>query len=227
MNRLLLFGDIRENYPDMSRRLFFGDGNGFRSMVLILQNAGIAELFLPLTDLWQKKDGCDCRTVLLSEPGWQEEAAAALNEAELILVGPGKTMVYREALLNSPVGGLIRRRVSEGVTFAGISAGAMLAGELLARDTETGVAVFPALGLLKGVCVEPHYDTAGRDASLRYQMEHTGLRLGLGIGSECCAEIVDGRNVTVHGNGECVVRKAANGDSAADRVFDAGGSFAL
>lgn len=225
MIKLILFGGIGENFPTLSVQALFNGARTAGSMALLLQDEIIAEPFRQVAGRWAEY--CSkIDFILLSQLDWTKKAADAVKSASIILLGPGKTMKYRDAILASSVGNLIAQRVAVGIPYAGISAGAMLAGECLARDTEDGIAVFPALGLLKGMCIEPHYESPDRDASLQYQMKNTGLNRGLGIGNAVCA-LISGDDCIVAGNGLCTLKQRCDAGGETEAHYQAGDQFSF
>lgn len=225
MSHLLLFGGIGENFPAISCDLLLNNHLQNGLLVLLVQNVEIADYCKWITKPWN--DFVDVCIVSLSDGVGTESIADTMKAASIVAIGPGKTMVYGEAILNGPLGGLIMQKVYSGAFYIGISAGAILAGERLVRDTASGVQVFPALGLVDDVCIEPHYDTAGKDASLMFQMKNTGLRYGLGIGNAACLEVVDGSNYMVHGEGACAVWKRDGNGVLLQYEYHLGMTFTL
>lgn len=100
-------------------------------------------------------------------PDAREDAAGAVRElsaARLVVLPGGSPSRLLEALRETPVGPLLRELLQDSVAISGSSAGAMVLGGwtvLPERRGEHGVAVEPALGLVPGVVVVPHWSGGG------------------------------------------------------------------
>ncbi|MDQ6649199.1 MAG: Type 1 glutamine amidotransferase-like domain-containing protein [Actinomycetota bacterium] len=91
-------------------------------------------------------------------------ASAALSEARLVVLPGGSPSRLRAALLETPVGALIRELLAAGVMVMGSSAGAMLLCEWTVLP-EGGPRVASGLGCVPNALVLPHW-TGSRAAWL-------------------------------------------------------------
>jgi cyanophycinase len=89
------------------------------------------------------------------------EHAAALAGAELIYLSGGNPRHLVGSLDGSAAWGAIRAAWAGGATLAGSSAGAMALGELTVAPFPAPPSWVPALGLLPGIGILPHYDRFG------------------------------------------------------------------
>lgn len=102
--------------------------------------------------------------VPVAESVHRKDAAGALQllrEADGILVGGGETFVLLGELHRTGQLEVIRQRVLAGVPFAGVSAGANVAGLLIGTTNDFPVAEIPtrdALGIFPAV-INPHHPT--------------------------------------------------------------------
>jgi dipeptidase E len=132
--------------------------------------------------------------VPVSESLHRGDAAGALEllrRADGILVGGGETFVLLSDLYQTGQLAIMRERVLAGVPFAGISAGANIAGLLIGTTNDFPVAEIPtrdALGILPAV-INPHHplpeakgEFDGRVGKikiyLKFNPDHTVLGLG-------------------------------------------------
>ncbi len=89
-----------------------------------------------------------------------ELALAALRTARLLVLPGGSPSRLLTALTGSPVGALVTALVEDGGVVMGASAGAMVLGAwtvLPDRRGPAGMVVAPALGVVPGVLVVPHW----------------------------------------------------------------------
>jgi cyanophycinase-like exopeptidase len=89
------------------------------------------------------------------------EHVAALAGADLIYLSGGDPRHLIETLRGSAAWAAIRTAYAGGAILAGSSAGAMALGELVTSPRAATPAWQPALGLVPGIGVLPHYDRFG------------------------------------------------------------------
>lgn len=89
------------------------------------------------------------------------EHVAALAGADLIYLSGGDPRHLIETLRESAAWAAIRAAHAEGTILAGSSAGAMALGELVISPRAAAPSWQPALGLVPGIGVLPHYDRFG------------------------------------------------------------------
>ncbi|HWH28616.1 MAG TPA: Type 1 glutamine amidotransferase-like domain-containing protein [Mycobacteriales bacterium] len=91
-------------------------------------------------------------------------AVRSLRAAGLVVLPGGSPSRLLGALRETPVGALLGELLADGVALSGSSAGAMVLGGwtvLPERRGAHGLAVEPALGLVPGVVVVPHWSGGG------------------------------------------------------------------
>jgi len=114
-----------------------------------------------------------------------------LQAATGIFAGGGDTPVYHRLYAGGRQRALIRRRCEQGVPFAGVSAGAMLAMQrcvFLAVETpERTLQVVPGLGLVSELVIGVHYTEQNALPEMIEAMAQTHTRQGLGIDDGACA----------------------------------------
>jgi cyanophycinase-like exopeptidase len=118
-----------------------------------------------------------------------EDAAAAVDDAGLLVLTGGSPRRLRDALRDTGLGDRIAARWADGVPVMGASAGAMVAcaTTLLPAwraDPSTG----PGLGLLDDHVVVPHFD-GRRGAWVRVALTAAPVVLGI---PECSGVLIDG-----------------------------------
>lgn len=89
------------------------------------------------------------------------EHAATLAEADLIYLSGGNPRHLVESLRDGPAWAAMLRARARGAVLAGSSAGAMALAGLTVSPRTQPPAWLPALGLVPGVGVLPHYDRFG------------------------------------------------------------------
>lgn len=115
MSRLLLFGGVGENFPALSCDLLFYNYQQTGLLVLLVQNDEIADYCKQITKSWNGY--ADVRIVSLSAGVGMESIVDTVKAASIVAIGPGKTMLYREAILNGPLSGLIMQKVESGTPY--------------------------------------------------------------------------------------------------------------
>lgn len=139
-----------------------------------------------------------------SDPGHVQ----AIGEADLVYLSGGKPRHLLEALDGTPAGDAVRAAHDRGAIIAGCSAGAMV---LAARQADLGTPMLPfpvrwrpALGLIQGVAVLPHYDAWPEPmaAAIALQGSRRGVVLGL---DEATAAVGRDGVYQVHGRGRVTV----------------------
>ena len=129
-------------------------------------------------------------------------ALAALDGADLVVLPGGSPARLLDALQSTPVGAWLVTAVHEGTAVSGASAGAMvLCGWTVLPDQagQRGVAVVPALGLVDGVVVVPHWSGGGSRGDWLRAIAATvpeGTEV-LGLPEESGVFLLDGRLTAV------------------------------
>lgn len=158
--------------------------------------------------------GCDAFGVpILDRAGAEDPAhAAKLAGANLIYLSGGNPRHLTDALRETPAWAAIRAAFAGGATLAGSSAGAMALAELVVSPRSAEPSWQPALGLVPGIGVLPHFDRFGgaRTGPLS-AIAPAGLTI-LGIDEDTIVMLADGtatvlgaRTVTVLRDGEATI----------------------
>ena len=149
---------------------------------------------------------------VVGAPDAREDAAGAVRElsaARLVVLPGGSPSRLLTALRETPVGALLAELHADGAGLSGASAGAMVLGGwtvLPEQRGEHGFAVAPALGLVPGVVVVPHWHGGGsRGGWLRAIAAAAPEATVLGLPEES-GVLVEGRQVQAAGQtASCVV----------------------
>lgn len=222
---IYLFSDLGATFERNSAP-FVAEAGGARARIGVLMGAptGWEPYFPRYRDPWLRLGAGEVVPVV---PGGVLDA---LSTASGIFVCGGDTRLYHAAYAHGPAAELIRRRHAEGVPYAGLSAGAIIAADpcilwgdrlttadnvLALRGADDGcdadLQTAPGLGLLRGCLVEPHLAERGGLPRLVAAMERSGTPLGLGLDDPTCVEVRDG-GLTVHGRGRAwMVERALPG----------------
>ncbi len=141
---------------------------------------------------------------------------AALAGADLIYLSGGDPRHLIDTMLGSAAWAAIRTAHAGGTILAGSSAGAMALGELVISPRAAAPTWQPALGLVPGIGVLPHYDRFGgaRTAPL-VAVAPPGLTI-LGIDEDTVILTVDGASRVLGARGVTILQ----GDAAT--IFGAG-----
>jgi cyanophycinase len=156
----------------------------------------------------------------------RESASTHVREASGIIVGGGDTPTYQRLYATEPLRTVIRDRCLDGVPYAGLSAGALIACDpcvRLPREPTGGrITILPGLGLLQGLLVGVHFNRPGRLPYLLEAMRETGIRIALGIDEAACVVVEDGKPKRVLGSSayEITLEDAATGRHSVSKLSD-------
>lgn len=165
----------------------------------VAESGGGAELIVVLSQMreepWRGAGSVEllaehgARNVLLLsfvEIGEQERAVAAeaIGRARGVWLPGGDQELFMERWGAAWLGGLLRRRVAEGLNVFGTSAGAMaMSGPMMIAgpgDREGTVSLKPGLGLT-AFLVDTHYRERGREPRLADGVRRSGVSGALGL----------------------------------------------
>jgi peptidase E len=113
-----------------------------------------------------------------------ERLVGELDGVDLVYVAGGDPRFLLETLRDSLVWQRLAKAIGEGCVLAGSSAGAMVVGEAMFYRREWT----PALGLLPGICVLPHFQEWGAEVlpELREASRERGIALfGIDVSTAC------------------------------------------
>jgi len=150
---------------------------------------------------WEKRGVIRPHVIVPADDGLLDlpVAISVLRAATGIFMAGGRTSAYHRLYASEPLRTMIRRRYSEGIPFAGLSAGALLSPDIcLLRPTpnapDQAFEIVEGLGLVSDLIVEVHFtEGVGTYPTLLEGMSRTKTRHGLGIGASACAVLEDGR----------------------------------
>jgi cyanophycinase len=173
-------------------------------------------------EMWKQLGVREIVKVSLADPA---AALAVLQKATLIWMPGGFQGLLMKTLAGTPIPDEIRKRLTEGATIGGASAGAAAMSSTMIADETTpeGVGIAGAttdvgLGLWPEAIVSPHFSERRRlNPLLAILRDHPGL-LGVGI-DEGTAVIVSDGELEVMGRGTVVIvtaRRAASGRASSD-----------
>ncbi len=193
-----------EEHPD---GFLAAAGGRAARIALLLQGGEGWERYLPFyTDPWTQRGVTQYQAVAPGPDGVLdlEQARRILQWATAIYVGGGRTPTYHQLYASGPVGALITERHEQGVPYAGLSAGAVLAMEACvfepSESADGKLQVVPGLGLLKGWVIGVHFTSQNALPEMLEVMARTRTPKGLGIDDEACAVFNCGRFVGVLGH---------------------------
>jgi cyanophycinase len=132
---------------------------------------------------------------------------SAVSKADVIFFTGGDQVQLLDVLEGTALAGRIRRRLHDGATVAGTSAGAAAAGEvtIYSGDGEGHlkgtVGHRKAFGFLPGVVVDTHFMERGRLARLAQYLSSGGLSQGIGLAEDTAAVVYPEGKFEVVGKG--------------------------
>jgi cyanophycinase len=159
--------------------------------------------------------------VKVRDDAFDPDVVATVEAASMIYFSGGKPSRLADVLRDSPLLAAISRAMDRGATYAGCSAGAMVASRERNAGGRLGTSWLFGLGLVPNVSFGVHWDRAARIPGTQWWMT-SRLPEGtwfLGI-DERTAILGDGRSWTVFGVGRVTLR-----GPAADRTLRAGDRF--
>jgi cyanophycinase len=198
--RLFLLGGSPAVFDSVADAFVPAAGGRDAAIALLLEGVPGWEKYVPqYTEPWTRRGIAQHATIVPDEQGRLdlESASAALRETTGIFVGGGNTPNYCRLLATEPIRSLIRERVRQGVPFAGLSAGALIAPAVCAIPPEdtghTSVTIVPGLGLADDLIIGVHFAQWNALPHLLEAMKQTQTAVALGIEESACVVLEDGR----------------------------------
>jgi cyanophycinase len=227
--QLFLLGGSPAIFDSVADALVPAAGGPDATIALLLEGASGWEKYVPVyTQPWTRRGVTRHFTILPDENGDLdlETASATLRAATGIFVGGGNTPNYRRLFATEPIRGLIRERVRQGVPFAGLSAGALIAPDICVIPPEdTGhdsVTIEPGLGLIDHLIVGVHFSEWNSLPHLLEAMKQTETAVALGIDESACVVLQDSHVKQVLGRSVYEIRMT-DFRSVAYRITELGG----
>ena len=174
------------------------------------------------------------------------DALRGLATCSGIFVCGGDTRAYHALYVQGPAGDIIRARCAEGVAYAGLSAGALIAaqwctvwGDRLTTSAnacylggadagcDAELQVSGGLGLIAGVVPEPHFSERGGFPRLVAAMAATKTTCGLGFDDGICVHGVAAGWLSVEGHGRAYMFTSSGPGTFACRVLEPGDRMRL
>ena len=197
---LFLLGGGGATFDSVADEFVPAAGGRAAAIALLLEGAPGWENYLPqYTQPWTQRGVTRHYTILPDENGDLdlETASAKLHEATGIFIGGGNTPNYHRLFATEPIRSLIRERYQQGVPFAGLSAGALIAPTVCAippEDTgDTSVVIVTGLGLVDNLIVGVHFTEWDALPHVLEAMKQTRTATGLGIDESACVVLEDGQ----------------------------------
>jgi cyanophycinase len=102
-----------------------------------------------------------------------------------IIIGGGETELYRDYIVDTPIGERIKELYKKGVPVAGFSAGSLICPTdcvISPIDNSQGIQLFlPGLGLIKECVITVHFSKWNEGENLKAAMEKVDVPIGYGI----------------------------------------------
>jgi cyanophycinase len=186
---------------DAAAELFVEAAGGSAASIALLLQGGhdwqkyVAQYVEP----WIQHGVAGCYPIAPREDGTLDlqAASARLRTATGFYVGGGHTPIYQGLYATEPLRSIIRTRHEEGVPYAGMSAGALIAADICPVPPEdageSAVRVLAGLGLIQHVIVGVHFTEWNALPHVLDAMVRTKTAAGWGIDDDACATFEDGR----------------------------------
>lgn len=225
MNRLFLYGDVSQNFEEVSKPFIKASGGTDAVIVLLLQGGQGWEKFLPrYVDPW-KRLGVEKVTPIIPNPDLtlDDEELNSIESSTGIFVAGGDTKIYQRVYASEKVGSLIKLQFEKGIPYGGASAGALIASEkcplqgsvIMTASNEYLLKAKPfresmkdidfvlgnGLGLIEDCVFETHFSEWGGFPRLVQSMELSGSKYGFGIDESACLEIQNNARALMRGRG--------------------------
>lgn len=234
MKSVFLYGDVSNNFEDVSIPFIQASGGSSARIALLLQGGPEWEKYVPrYRDPWMRIGAEEVIPIAPTEDSSELDAEASdlLKQCTGIFIAGGDTRIYRNTYANERIGTLIKTLHESGVPYGGVSAGALIAPEKctilggkvttpineyivrarehldLTKGNYVELSVDKGIGILKDCIIEAHFSEFGGFPRLVQAMELTKSTYGFGIDEPICLEILDGTSVKVHGRGRAYTVK--------------------
>lgn len=142
----------------------------------------------------------------------EKEVVEKIENASVIFFTGGDQLRITSQVGDSLTYQTMRKKLEEGSTVAGTSAGAaampetmIIGGESDSSQTISSLSMAPGLGLIEGVIIDSHFAERGRIARLLGAVADNPRNLGLGIDEDTAVIFEDAENFRVIGSGAVYV----------------------
>ncbi|PSL41370.1 cyanophycinase [Planomicrobium soli] len=170
--------------------------------ILLVEREGWKNYLPQYTDIL-KVNGVKKFFYLLLTPEPTNEEIEELRTCTGIIIGGGETERYREYIVDTDLGALLREQYSKGIPIAGFSAGALISPEhciIPPIDNAKNEHLFlEGLGLLKDRVVSVHYTFWEEEENLKAAITKTGVSIGYGIDDEAGLYFEDEKLTAIDG----------------------------
>jgi cyanophycinase len=198
-NKLVFLIGGSNAYESMSDDFIAAAGGKFANIALSLQGAeGWQRYLSSYTEPWIRRGVTSYQLIIPESNGElnREKAEEILRTATAIFIGGGHTPTYHRLYATGPMAALIQERYQQGIPYAGISAGALLALEncvFFSDETPNKtIQIVPGLNLVKDVLIGVHFTATNALSEVIGAMVRTHTKKALGIDDEACVVYENG-----------------------------------
>lgn len=188
--------------------------------ILLVEREGWESYLPQYTDIL-KVNGVKEFFYLLLTPEPTNEELEELRTCTGIIIGGGETERYRDYIVDTDLGTLIREQYNKGIPIAGFSAGALISPEhciIPPIDNSKNEHLFlKGLGLLKDLVVSVHYTFWEEEKNLKAAIIKTGVSVGYGIDDEAGLYFENEKLVAIDG-GDVYAFKYENGQWIKEKI---------
>jgi cyanophycinase len=180
-------------YESMADAFIAAAGGKAAHIALLLQGAeGWQRYLSSYSEPWIRRGVTSYQLIIPESDGelnW-EKAEEILRTATAIFIGGGHTPTYHRLYATGPMAALIQERYQQGIPYAGISAGALLALEncvFFSDETPNKtIQIVPGLNLVKDVLIGVHFTATNPLPEVVEAMSRTHTKKARGIDDEAC-----------------------------------------
>lgn len=188
--KLFLISDITDSFQEFCKHYVAACG-GEKAKIAFLMQGGKdwKKYFIQYEKSFRKSEFADFFPVFPDKNfNFESEMIEKLKQATGIFVGGGNTFRYIKAYTQSHLAEIIKEKYSQGIPYAGLSAGAIITIRL---------------EFLPHFIIKPHFKQKNRFFELIDKMKSDKKVFGLGLNDGIWIEIQDENKFSFHGDGKC------------------------
>lgn len=189
---LFLYGDFNPEHPYHYKPFIQACGVPHPAIAVLMQGDQNWQQYFQRYEAMLEALGATA-VAIVPNPETDEisaRTAAAITQADGILVGGGHAFRYIKLYSTDEVAQAITSRYRCGIPYAGISAGAILTIRL---------------GILPNFAIKPHFTQRQRFVELLKKMDSSEAHYGLGMDNLLALHIIDERHLRVFGGEKCYI----------------------
>jgi cyanophycinase len=182
---LFLFGGGAPFNESLGKKFACLSSNGSNKVaILFIEQDGWKEYMLKYTDLLERNDVTDFVFLQLT-PSPSIESIEHLRSSTGIIISGGETKLYRDYIVDTELGDVVKELYLKGIPVAGFSAGALISPNVCVIspiDNRKNEHLFlKGLGLVNNCVISVHFSKWNEEENLMAALSRTNLAIGYGI----------------------------------------------